>query len=248
MAPSSKCVGIRNAIQKHGRSNFVIEIVQTNVHESELHAAEAANVEKFDTWKNGYNCTPGGDANPMDDPDVRIRHKATMSDPKFIARCLKKRSVTFATPEFKAKKKSSHTAVWKREGTRAKASKSHKMHWQKPGVKEQRGALMKKVWSDPEHHAVRAAGNAIRARADSTSKKKSATLTMRYKDPVWAAARKAKLDATIAKKKATGANKMDPEVVKKRTEVLKARYADPEWKAARNAKLQATLARKRAGE
>lgn len=51
-----------NAIQKYGKDNFTIEILE-ECDVSELNEKEIFYIAKYDTFKNGYNLTIGGDGN-----------------------------------------------------------------------------------------------------------------------------------------------------------------------------------------
>lgn len=61
--PSSKCTILRNAIQKYGRDNFDIELVQDNINSiEETSELEISYIKKFDSLHpNGYNLTTGGE-------------------------------------------------------------------------------------------------------------------------------------------------------------------------------------------
>jgi len=170
LTPNSKCVGLRNAIRAHGRANFGVYVLQDNVPLHNLQAAEIHWIATKDTHKHGYNCTAGGESNPMDDPEVRKRHKKRMGDPVFIKRCLAKRLITFATPEFHARKVQAHKEAWARggeelkqkhhssmcaaysSGKRSQEAQSTQMleEWQKAGTRDDRIKRMKKSNQEPE--------------------------------------------------------------------------------------------------
>lgn len=52
---------IYNAIKKYGRDNFYIELLENNIPLVELNEKEIEYIEKYDSFKNGYNSTKGGD-------------------------------------------------------------------------------------------------------------------------------------------------------------------------------------------
>lgn len=59
--PTSDCGAIANAIRKHGRDSFTIELVDTANSIEELNAKEQEYIGKFNTMRpNGYNLTTGG--------------------------------------------------------------------------------------------------------------------------------------------------------------------------------------------
>lgn len=54
---------LSNAIKKHGAENFIIELIESDIPESEIDAKEKFYIEKYKTYytyKNGYNMTAGG--------------------------------------------------------------------------------------------------------------------------------------------------------------------------------------------
>lgn len=150
LAPNSRCSGLRNAIQKHGAAAFTIQVIEDNIPIEDLAEAEAKYVDLFNTHRRGYNCTPGGESNPMDDPDVRARHKKIMSDPAFIERCLKKRRVTFALPEFKEKKSKAHKLAWENEEFKAKHSASLRDAWKTKRDRQEVSSQARARWDDPK--------------------------------------------------------------------------------------------------
>lgn len=53
---------IYNAMKKYGIENFYVETLETGISESDIDAKECEYIEKFDSFRNGYNSTPGGDS------------------------------------------------------------------------------------------------------------------------------------------------------------------------------------------
>lgn len=52
---------IYNAMKKYGRDKFYVETLETGISESEIDQKEIEYIEKFNSFENGYNSTPGGD-------------------------------------------------------------------------------------------------------------------------------------------------------------------------------------------
>ena len=50
------------AIISYGREHFFIEAIELNVPDDQLNEREIYWIAKYDSYKNGYNCTIGGDA------------------------------------------------------------------------------------------------------------------------------------------------------------------------------------------
>lgn len=204
----SKCVGLRNAFAKHGRENFTIVVLQYGVPAELLPMMEVMWIAEFDTHKHGYNCTKGGETNPMDDADVRKKHKEIMSNPDFIQRTLERRLVTFATEEFKDRKRKAHQASWDKGGEERKeklseslkaswqtrdreaTSNFHKNEWAKADVRLHRIERMKEANQKPERKAT-----------------KSCVTSNRWKDPEY----RRKRDATIVRKAEAKFALMSPE-------------------------------------
>lgn len=61
------------AIRKYGIDGFIWKIIHANVAKDNLNSLEKKEIERFDSFKNGYNCTLGGDFNPMDYEQNRIK-------------------------------------------------------------------------------------------------------------------------------------------------------------------------------
>lgn len=72
IAPSSACIALRNAIQKHGASSFIIEHVACARSAEELGDLEAALIEQYHTISpKGYNLKSGGIRNVVFSDEVR---------------------------------------------------------------------------------------------------------------------------------------------------------------------------------
>lgn len=65
---------IFKAILKYGFENFWIEIVDCSDSDKELNNLERLNIIKYDSFKNGYNCTEGGDGNSNPTPETRLKY------------------------------------------------------------------------------------------------------------------------------------------------------------------------------
>lgn len=61
----------QNAIRKHGPENFRIEIIG-QFEEGELEQKEIEYIQKYDSYKNGYNSTLGGDGYKIDILDEQL--------------------------------------------------------------------------------------------------------------------------------------------------------------------------------
>lgn len=77
MKPSAhkKNYKIYKAILKYGVENFYFEVLESGIPEDELNEKEIYYIEKYDSFKNGYNSTKGGDGrifNKIDDIEYII--------------------------------------------------------------------------------------------------------------------------------------------------------------------------------
>lgn len=54
-------VKLQNAWNKHGSGNFVFEILKENVSKENIFDVEIDFIKKYNSFKNGYNCTTGGE-------------------------------------------------------------------------------------------------------------------------------------------------------------------------------------------
>lgn len=57
----SRTYKIYNAFRKYGVDNFFIELLEDNIPIEDLDKKEIYYIEKYDSFKNGYNSTKGGD-------------------------------------------------------------------------------------------------------------------------------------------------------------------------------------------
>jgi group I intron endonuclease len=65
-----------NALRKHGEDNFDWEILEENINERELDDRESYYIDKFGTFKNGYNLTTGGSTNKRQKGRIKFSKKS----------------------------------------------------------------------------------------------------------------------------------------------------------------------------
>lgn len=73
---------IYNAMRKYGWDNFKFEEIVHTDDKDVLDELEMYYIQKYDTYRNGYNMTPGGDSNPMFSEEVSKKHDAKMRSPE----------------------------------------------------------------------------------------------------------------------------------------------------------------------
>jgi len=78
-----------NAIRKYGWDNFEWRIVYENVPIEQLNNMERWTIANYDTYKNGYNSTEGGEDNPMNNPETRKKHNSITQSDEFRTKMAK---------------------------------------------------------------------------------------------------------------------------------------------------------------
>lgn len=63
-----KDIKFYRALRKYGFDNFKWEIIEDNIPQEFLNIKECEYIQIFDSYKNGYNSTLGGDFQPMNNP------------------------------------------------------------------------------------------------------------------------------------------------------------------------------------
>lgn len=143
----SGCLAIKAAIKKHGRAAFMCSILEPDVPLANLRNREQTLIHAHGTYVDGYNLTEGGDINPMNDPEIRKKHKAIMGSREFVKRSSVKRNKTFETAEYKERVGKSKVESWATVVDRNKHSKSLKAAWERD--RESRTmALLEATWGD----------------------------------------------------------------------------------------------------
>lgn len=66
------------AIVKYGWDNFNVDILATAETIEDLNRLEHEYIQKYNSIECGYNVAPGGDSNVMDNPEIKVKHLASM--------------------------------------------------------------------------------------------------------------------------------------------------------------------------
>lgn len=168
------CPVLSNALKAHGFSNFGVEIIEEHVPADRLFEAEMKWIAYYDTHANGYNCTAGGDANPMLDEDVRARQKAAKNTAESKAKTAAANRRAWSDPVKKKKRVAAINAVRESEAYKAhhkerslaghntaaykeKASKFQKLRFQTAKVQEEHRAMVTNAWAKRtplERHSI----------------------------------------------------------------------------------------------
>lgn len=192
LSRSSKCPQVKKAIAKYGWSQVVVTVLV------ELPAALLPEYEKkfidiFDTYRRGYNATPGGDVSPMTCPEVAARSRATLmqperqqrkiatfketrADPVIAQRFVDGLKRAHADPVKKAKWRAGWKAAQSKPEARAKQSKIQLVVQNQPEINKRRSESLLASWAlrnpsaTPEEVARRA------KRREQAARRKARTL------------------------------------------------------------------------
>ena len=141
---------VANAIKKYGWEN-IKKVVLAVVPDELLDEEEKKFIVQKNSLKpNGYNLTPGGDFNPMDDDDVCAKHRESVQKEDH-----RERQKTFSlswhqdAQKHDAWKDLNAEAARNPEALRKKSIASAE-NWKNPEVRELRLQNMAKAFSDPE--------------------------------------------------------------------------------------------------
>ena len=75
---SSRCPKIKNAIQKYGKDNFTVHVIDIADSQNDLNKKEIYWIEYYNTYVNGYNLSQGGDGGPISQESIeKIRKYRT---------------------------------------------------------------------------------------------------------------------------------------------------------------------------
>jgi group I intron endonuclease len=100
---------VKRAINKHGWDNVQVSVL-AEVQCAELNAAEKEWIARLGTLKpHGYNTTPGGDAQPMDDPEVRARQRRNVQVSMRSTEVREKKRLLWKTQEYTAMQRRART-------------------------------------------------------------------------------------------------------------------------------------------
>ena len=158
-------------------------------------------IEVFDTYRHGYNATPGGDMSPMSVPEVAERSRATLMQPerqqRKIATFKKTRARpevaqryvdglkrAHADPEVSARFRAGWKAAQSKPEAKAKQSRIQKVSQNNPEVNKKRSESLLAYWAlrnpnpTPENIARRA-----KNRERAAKKKQRALATERRPQP-----------------------------------------------------------------
>ena len=134
-----KMYTLHNGIAKYGPANFKVEIIEEHIPVHELPAAEKKYVALFDTLRNGYNETEGGETAPMCCPQIREKQKAALARPEVKANFSAAGKKRMADPAVVAKMKATAAITYQDPEVIERKSQACKRQRQDPMLELQRG-------------------------------------------------------------------------------------------------------------
>jgi hypothetical protein len=178
VSKSSKCPQVKKAIAKYDWSSIVVSIL-VELPKDLLPEYEKKFIDIFDTYRNGYNGTPGGDVSPMTCPEVAARSRATLMQPERQKRKIESYKKTradpvvaqrfvdglkraHADPEKRAKYRAGWKAAQSKPEAKAKQSKIQLVVQNNPEINKRRSESLVASWAlrnpakTPEEEAKRA--------------------------------------------------------------------------------------------
>ena len=140
-----------NGIRKWGWNSFEGRVLE-EVYEEDLNELEKFYIEYFDSYKNGYNSTLGGEgtrghnpyANKTEEEMEEIKEKKSKS----LSIVNKKR---FQDPKLREKLSIARRKCWEDQERRKKQSETIKKSWENKELREKLSISLRKRWEDKEY-------------------------------------------------------------------------------------------------
>ena len=157
-----------NGIRKWGWNSFEGRVLE-EVYEEDLNELEKFYIEYFDSYKNGYNSTLGGEgtrghnpyANKTEEEMEEIKEKKSKSlsiankkrfqDPKLREKLSIARRKCWEDKEYREKQNIARRKCWEDQERRKKQSKTIKKSWENKELREKLSISQKKLWEDKEY-------------------------------------------------------------------------------------------------
>lgn len=141
---------VARAIKKHGWDN-VKKHVLLEIDNGLLDHYEVKFIDALGTLRpGGYNLTPGGDYNPMDDENVRARHSEAVQSESHRESQSKRAKEWRKDTARSAAWKEANTAAQRKPEARKKRAGISKEGWQDPVIRKKRVDGLAKAFADPQ--------------------------------------------------------------------------------------------------
>ena len=157
-----------NSIRKWGWDAFEGRVLE-EVYEEDLNELEKFYIEYFDSYKNGYNSTLGGEgtrghnpyANKTEEEMEEIKEKKSKSlsiankkrfqDPKLREKLSIARRKCWEDKEYREKQNIARRKCWEDQERRKKQSETIKKSWENKELREKLSISLRKRWEDKEY-------------------------------------------------------------------------------------------------
>ena len=157
-----------NGIRKWGWNSFEGRVLE-EVYEEDLNELEKFYIEYFDSYKNGYNSTLGGEgtrghnpyANKTEEEMEEIKEKKSKSlsiankkrfqDPKLREKLSIARRKCWEDKEYREKQNIARRKCWENQERRKKQSETIKKSWENKELREKLSISLRKRWEDKEY-------------------------------------------------------------------------------------------------
>jgi|SaaInlV_125m_DNA_1040241.scaffolds.fasta_scaffold01647_1 hypothetical protein len=160
---SSKCPQVKKAIAKYGWSTVIVTVL-VELPAYLLPEYEKKFIDIYDTYRRGYNATPGGDMSPMTCPEVAAKSRATLlqperqqrkiatyketrADPVVAQRYVDGLKRAHADPEKSARYRAGWKAAQSKPEAREKQSKIQKVAQNRPETVKKRSESVIAAWA-----------------------------------------------------------------------------------------------------
>ena len=138
------------SIRKWGWDAFE-GIVLEEVYEEDLDELEKFYIEQFDSYKNGYNSTLGGDGARGHNPYDGKTEEEMKEIKEKMSKSMKKH---YEDPEERKKTGEASKTYWEKPESRKRQSKISKTYWEKPESRKRQSKSIKKRWEDPKRRKI----------------------------------------------------------------------------------------------
>ena len=204
----SCCRALGAALNKHGTSAFVIEVIESDIPLELIAEREIHWISHFQTYRNGYNCTIGGDFSPFADPYVKARADAARETPESKAKLNASLKASWNVKGARERQRQRSFDLWNDPTRREEQIEAMKRSHQDPSVKLAKSKTTKAMWEDPEWVAKQKASSA-KARAKPGHFEKHSAASKKAWTPERRATHGAKCRATLLKKKQNATTRFD---------------------------------------
>ena len=189
-----------NGIRKWGWNSFEGRVLE-EVYEEDLNELEKFYIEYFDSYKNGYNSTLGGEgtrghnpyANKTEEEMEEIKEKKSKSlsivnkkrfqDPKLREKLSIARRKCWEDKEYREKLSIARRKCWEDQERRKKQSETIKKSWENKELREKLSISQKKLWEDKEYREKQSVARRKCWEDQERRKKQSIAQKKRFKSP-----------------------------------------------------------------